>query len=380
MRKLSLLGLFTLLALIIAISSGCASSEKTLATLNTGNTLATLKEAKTNSIVPLKTEYSPEVGYVGSGVCGDCHGGEYANWSESLHGKMLQDPKKDPSIVIGDFTKVNNPLDVPAVKEKYTKDDFVLTIGSKNKQRYVVQDGEALRILPYEWIVGSQSWQAYHPDDWNKIDYKDACISCHSTGYDSKTRQYKELGVSCEACHGPGEKHAKSEKVEDIVNPAKLPIARQTEVCAQCHNRGENAKIKTREDAYGFLPGNTLNDFFKPIAPKFVAGEKNFYEDGDSKAHHQQYNDYVQSEHYKSGLLSCQTCHDSHSKESPNLRVTKTNAEIRNLCASCHYEDFKDIPPADKFEIEKYMPKRAKSGVPNDITTHTFRIPLKAGE
>lgn len=367
MRKFSLLGLFTLLALIIAFSSGCASSEKTL---------TTLKEEKTNSVVPLRAEYSPEVGYVGSGVCGDCHAGEYANWSESLHGKMLQDPKADPSIIVGDFTKVNNPLDVPEVKEKYTKDDFVLTIGSKNKQRYVVEDGDAWRILPYEWIVKSESWQAYHPDDWSQIDYKNECISCHSTGYDSATRQYKEMGIGCEACHGPGEKHAKSEKVEDIVNPAKLSIERQTDVCAQCHNRGANAKVK-REDAYGFLPGNTLTDFFKPIAPKFVEGEKNFYVDGDSKAHHQQYNDYVQSEHFKSGLLSCSSCHDTHTKETPNLKVT--TSQIRDLCASCHYEELKDVP-ADQFDIEKYMPKRAKSGVPGDVTTHTFRISFKEGE
>lgn len=367
MKKLTLFGLFTLLALIIAFSSGCGSSEQTL---------TTLKEEKTNNIIPLRTEYSPEVGYVGSEVCADCHAGEYKNWSESLHGKMLQDPKQDPNIIVGDFTKENNPLDVPEVKEKYTKDDIVMTIGSKNKQRYVVEDGDALRILPYEWIVGSQSWQAYHKDDWAKGDYKDQCISCHSTGYDAVTRQYKEMGVGCEACHGPGENHSKSEKIEDIVNPANLTIALQTDVCAQCHNRGENAKVK-REDAYGFLPGNTLTDFFKPIAPKYKAGEKNFYEDGDSKSHHQQYNDFVQSDPYKSGLISCSSCHNTHTKESPNLVVAKE--QVRDLCASCHYDELKDIP-TNQFEIEKYMPKRAKSGVPNDMTTHTFRIPLKEGE
>ncbi len=367
MRKIQLVGLLALVALLMGLATGCSSSKPTL---------AALKEEKTNEIIPLKTEYSPEVGYVGSEVCGDCHASEYANWSESLHGKMLQDPKKDPSIIVGDFTKENSPLDVPEVKEKYTKEDIVITIGGNKKQRYVVEDGEAWRILPYEWILKDQRWQPYHPDDWAEIDYKDTCIACHSTGYDAKTREFKEMGVGCESCHGPGEKHAKSEKVEDIVNPANLTIERQTDVCGQCHNRGENTKVH-REDAYGFLPGNTLTDFFKPYEPKFTADEKYFHENGDSKAHHQQYNDYAQSKHFKSNLLSCSTCHDTHTKESPHLKVTP--AEMRDLCASCHYEEFKDIS-AEEFDIEKYMPKGAKSAVPGDVSNHTFRLPEKAGE
>jgi hypothetical protein len=31
------------------------------------------------------------------------------------------------------------------------------------------------------------------------------CYRCHVTGYDERTDQYAEAGVTCEACHGPGE-------------------------------------------------------------------------------------------------------------------------------------------------------------------------------
>ena len=31
------------------------------------------------------------------------------------------------------------------------------------------------------------------------------CYRCHATGYDEATGQYAEAGVTCEACHGPGE-------------------------------------------------------------------------------------------------------------------------------------------------------------------------------
>ena len=51
-------------------------------------------------------------------------------------------------------------------------------------------------------------------------------------------------GIDCQRCHGPGGDHVRAaqspkSKPEDfrnaIVNPARLPAARQMEVCMQCH-------------------------------------------------------------------------------------------------------------------------------------------------
>ncbi len=53
-------------------------------------------------------------------------------------------------------------------------------------------------------------------------------------------------GIDCERCHGPGELHIKEKfegKIIDIaneidfsiVNPAKLPIDLQFDVCQRCH-------------------------------------------------------------------------------------------------------------------------------------------------
>lgn len=38
------------------------------------------------------------------------------------------------------------------------------------------------------------------PDEYRKM-----CYSCHTTGYNPKTGEFKEEGVRCEACHGPGQ-------------------------------------------------------------------------------------------------------------------------------------------------------------------------------
>lgn len=82
---------------------------------------------------------------------------------------------------------------------------------------------------------------------------KDAkCLKCHVTAHGKKKREFKrgfkiELGVQCESCHGPGEKHAKvrfKEASSGKADPSlyvKIPddeiIKRPTEkTCLECHN------------------------------------------------------------------------------------------------------------------------------------------------
>jgi len=36
-------------------------------------------------------------------------------------------------------------------------------------------------------------------------EYRKSCFPCHTTGYDPSSGKYVERGVTCEACHGPGE-------------------------------------------------------------------------------------------------------------------------------------------------------------------------------
>ncbi|MHA2621697.1 MAG: multiheme c-type cytochrome [bacterium JZ-2024 1] len=35
--------------------------------------------------------------------------------------------------------------------------------------------------------------------------YRELCYPCHTTGYNPRTKEYKDEGVTCEACHGPGQ-------------------------------------------------------------------------------------------------------------------------------------------------------------------------------
>lgn len=296
-----------------------------------------------------------EVSYVGSQTCKSCHNDKYSGWEKTLHTKMIQDAKANPEVIIGDFSKEGEPLSMAGV----SKEDIKYTIGSKWKQRYVIEKDGALRILPMQWVVKTQEWTPYHKDDWQDRAYEDLCIACHSTGYNPEVKEFVEPGVGCEACHGPGSEHAKSGDKSKIVNPANLDPKLQVDVCGSCHNRGKNVD-GSREDALGFKPGEKLADFYVSGTPETKPDW--FHENGDSKKHHQQYNDFIQSKHYTTVNLTCSTCHDSHGLNSEGQQLVKPASE---LCASCHSDG--------KYTVEKNMPKRAKSATPGDITTHTFR-------
>src|SRR5207253_1674767 len=38
--------------------------------------------------------------------------------------------------------------------------------------------------------------------------HPERCFACHTTGYDAAAGIYAEPGVTCEACHGPGERYS----------------------------------------------------------------------------------------------------------------------------------------------------------------------------
>ena len=65
---------------------------------------------------------------------------------------------------------------------------------------------------------------------------KTKCIPCHATGFDPEKKTYKEENVSCEACHGPGEKY--QEMMMGVEAPEGGKIARENGLksCTRCHH------------------------------------------------------------------------------------------------------------------------------------------------
>lgn len=66
--------------------------------------------------------------------------------------------------------------------------------------------------------------------------YRKQCYKCHTTGYDETTGKYAEEGVTCEACHGPGQFYVyfmSSGKVAEAARLSKLGFS--YDVCGRCH-------------------------------------------------------------------------------------------------------------------------------------------------
>jgi predicted CXXCH cytochrome family protein len=357
--------------------------------------------------------------YVGSKVCKDCHAGIYEGWRATLHPYKVQEASE--KTVVGDFYK-NNELTVGGYTTKMFKKDgkyYITTLdnegkeqtyeikytlgGSQWKQRYMtVLPNGAIHILPVQWNLDTKEWVDYHglkklkPGDkkyWAspKRTWQYKCGKCHSTGLEINHDKEKntfdtkwvDFGAGCEACHGPGSNHVDAtpdHKAETIVNPDKLNFRMGTEVCGSCHNRGASPDKK-----YGypndFLPGIGSRGLdFTYISVDPVKDPKRFWgETEDSKSHHQQFLDYLESKHGEAGI-ACWDCHTSHSPGESNKFQLKLPGS--SLCKACHGEP-REVPGLAGLShtihdfgscVDCHMPSTAKSALPGDIRSHRFKV------
>ena len=355
--------------------------------------------------------------YVGSEACKQCHKVAYDSWKLSYHSKMVN--KKHTALLkdAADKWKTDGFTEGPTTGnvtgKKFSMSDVQLTVGSKWKQRYLVKDestgGHQFLNKQFNRMTGR--WENYAG---NKNDWETMCATCHTTGYrvtqydsanpKAQKVEYKELNNGCENCHGPGNKHVKSRSKQDIWNFAGKTKEEQSMVCGYCHIRLENEKYKSaqgnnRED----FPAPKVGDSFKPgdnwtkwypdavILPgmqpnhPFSAEYKGdlkglFIIDDISKAngvyeeakHHQEYQGFLQSKHYKSAGMGCNDCHSAHATKKQPIKDPKTS------CAQCHDASY---------TYTKYMPGTGRTADNLFMRSHTFiknqqrpNLPTATGE
>ncbi len=75
------------------------------------------------------------------------------------------------------------------------------------------------------------------------------CLKCHTTGYDETTEEYSEEGVTCEACHGPGEVYAYFMEIGKASEGQKIAkvgtYGSSYNVCGPCHHsRGHEMRLE----------------------------------------------------------------------------------------------------------------------------------------
>lgn len=211
--------------------------------------------------------------------------------------------------------------------------DFANAPFQRDRVAYVLGNGRAqqayldadLKVLPGKWSTADKAWLPFE-----SVDGGVQCVGCHSTGYDPETRKWKELGVGCEMCHGPGSKHlgavGNDQKQETIVRPAELTPQRQAMVCGRCHSQGKS-QDGVHPYAVDFLPGEDLD-------AKFVQAEPT------GPGLNQQFTDLERSpKHYENGVV-CTTCHDPHGDTDQPHQL---RAPLTELCLTCHAAAVKSL-------------------------------------
>ena len=372
--------------------------------------------------------------YVGAARCAGCHAAEADAWRGSDHERAMQ-AASDAS-VLGDFAGARFEKDGVATTFERRDGRWVVrtegadgalhdydvayTFGVDPLQQLLLPlPGGRLQALGVAWdsrarAAGGQRWFSLHPGErvppsdvlhWTKLpmSWNSQCADCHSTdlrkGYDAARDAYdtkwSDVSVACEACHGPGSRHALwAEGVEAKAKgatgaevqgltvrferrapdrwtfAADAPIARrgtpapdaELETCAPCHAR--RAPI-----AEARVPGQPFLDTHRPALL-----EPGLYEaDGQMRDEVYEYGSFLQSPMHAAGVR-CGDCHEPHS--------LALRAEGNAVCAQCHRTEVYDRPEHHRHVAGSagaacascHMPARTymQLDVRHD---HSFRVP-----
>jgi predicted CXXCH cytochrome family protein len=303
--------------------------------------------------------------FVGSGECAECHDQVYAQWFGTGHAQIIQDVEDNPRAIKGDFAS-------ESTTRTFDAEGIILTHGVQWKQRYINSDWQ---ILPAQWNFDSRTWAPYNVDTWEEVDWRKECAFCHTVGYDLEKNQWQELGIGCEACHGPGSAHAENPTLGNIMSPRRMTRTLAGDLCGICHTRGKSPDGE-RPHPVDVLPGDMITPSnFVPVSYETT---KSWWPDGSVREHRQQWIQWKETRHYLGGV-DCSACHTVHQQ------ATKfaTRAQPNVLCRECHPDVSTDSvsghapiagAPQHSNCVGCHMPPSGKSADFGDEHDHRFTV------
>jgi len=337
------------------------------------------KQISINNVSPY-LNHSDSAKYVGKQTCMLCHQNIYNTFIHTGMGKSLR-----YAVLSNSSANFNNAY----VYDKFN--DFHYQAFLKNDSIYIKEyrlsnkDTIFMMIKKINYIVGSGHHTNSHMYSVNGYLYQAPmtfytqkkiwdlppgfenghntrffrkigleCITCHNAYPEfviGSENKYTSIptGIDCERCHGPGSIHVhKIQRGEitdtskyidySIVNPAKLPIDRQFDICMRCHLQG-NAVLVNNASFFDFKPGMKLSDFIQVFLPRFTDSKENFImaSHADRLKQSQCFIQSLKKSKSTNSLkpyqnaLTCVTCHN------PHISVRVTDPEVfNNTCKSCH--------------------------------------------
>ncbi len=303
--------------------------------------------------------------YIGSDTCTGCHEQQAEAWQGSHHQLAWTRPDSDALLGAFDGQTISSAglqarflslPDGPAIETagpdgKMTTFPVAGVVGIEPLQQYLLET-EPGRQQSFDlvWDRERKRWYHLYPDQDLRPDdglhwtgpYKNwnaRCAECHATGfeknYEARTKTYSstqsEIGVGCEACHGPGAAHrdwALANGNYDATQWTGLSetgltmdfnagAEAQVQQCAGCHSRREAFAAGSP------LPGTPFHDSYRLSTLR--PGQ--YHPDGQILDEVYVYGSFLQSRMYAKGV-ACTDCHDPHTAG----RVAEGNA----VCTQCH--------------------------------------------
>jgi predicted CXXCH cytochrome family protein len=352
-------------------------------------------------------------GYVSSTACKECHEKQFETWWRSYHRQMTQAMSTNTVQAQFDGVVMESGgarfalhesanrfwVDIQGIEELEAarlangpppipnRIPMEMVTGSHYFQVFWIPTGHGNRQIgfPFTWLVAEKRWvprndafirdpdTEQRPEQWNII-----CIRCHATGPRPMPNSEKklfdthvtELGIACEACHGPGETHVNLERKlqregsephnspSKIVQPAHLDHVRSSQVCGFCHSmKWFDRTPSWNQNGFTYRPGDDLEQTTPIIRPTKL-GEQPwltdvlskhpdilddfFWPDGMIRVAGREFNGLIESACYQKGELACVSCHSMH-KSNPDKQL-KEGMNGNQACFACHQQYQKNLP------------------------------------
>lgn len=377
--------------------------------------------------------------YVGMNTCKACHQGIYNTFVETGMGHSFDIATRKKSSASFEHANVNDKLGNFNYQAFWQNDSLFIKEFRLNKKdtsfkrieqvNFIIGSGQHtnshlqningyIHQMPMTYFTQKKHWDL-PPGFENGVNTRFTrkigleCMSCHNgypdfvLGSENKYTRVP-LGIDCERCHGPGSIHVQerssgsridTSKYIDysIVNPSKLTIDLQFDICQRCHLQG-NAILKEDKSFYDFKPGQKLSDIMTVFLPKYTTSKSEFIMASHADRLKQSACFIKTSEKilskkttlkpYKEGL-TCITCHN------PHVSVRNTNNNQFNLaCISCHQvnsnvicteksvaKNYKNNSLRNSNCVNCHMPNSGSTDIPHvSVHDHYIKKPISNKE
>ncbi|MBL7930721.1 MAG: pilus assembly protein TadD [Bacteroidia bacterium] len=393
----------------------------------------------------LYLNHSDSAKYVGMNTCRQCHQSIYNTFIETGMGKSFDHATRQKSS--GNFSKAEiydrfSDLHYRAFwdHDSLFFKEFRLegrdTVFQRTEQvNYIIGSGQHTNShmysvngyvyqMPMTFYTQKKKWDL-PPGFENGVNTRFSrkigleCMSCHN-GYPDfvlgSENKFEHLptGIDCERCHGPGSIHVEQRQTGSridtskyidysIVNPAKLSIDAQFDICQRCHLQG-NAILKEGRSFFDFKPGQKLSEYISVFLPKYKNADDEFImaSHADRLKQSPCFIKSYERVKNKSALkpykeaMTCVTCHN------PHVSVKQTNKDVFNdACLNCHNQSSAGSQqfavganqstlqiahsklPTDNWKncVSCHMPASGSTDIPHvSVHDHYIRKPISTNE